>query len=1741
MRDEKHFQLVAPKAVSSYCFGCSVLLASKPVFFCPRLALTIVIAILLTSASPTYSAQWDGDDTDGGLFSYWDNWYGNNLDNQTFNSSTDLEFTENNANHTTLTQDIGYKSVRSIVYASTFSGNTTLGGSDGFNLHWKIENSSSGNQTINVPLVVQGASFELHPINGNLTIGGSIHNPNSRDLLVYGKNGKTLTLNTEFSGSGAKFRLMENSTVLLNTTQSYTGETQLNAGTLRLGASNRISNSSALSIASGATFDLAGYAEEVGTFISSAGGITLGSGHLIVNQSNAGTYSGIMSGTGSFAKKGASMLVFTGANSYSGQTYIDSGELRYNASQNAGNTGTINVGATSGNDNSAVSIGAVNVTLSNPINIRSGSSGAKSIVGQYTSGTGTLSGSITLNADVTLSVVNPSGNLALTGVISGTGTVTKNDPGNLILSGNNAYNGITRINAGLLSIQHNNALGASVITNSAVLRYTANNLTVTNKLVLNTGTLAVLSGTGTGSKWDGEINLVDATANTISAPSTGRLAINGLISGAGSLTKIGADWLILTNANTYSGGTVVSEGELRLQNNRAAGTGTITVAGGALVLNASNLSITNTIRINNGTVTGISGGGTLGGSLTLQNNAYFTGANTITLTGSVHGANGSLTKSGTAMLTLAGATENVSATATVTDGTLVLAKTSSSTVRAIGATDAVGLTINGGTVQLAGTGGDQIYDTTIVNLTGGTFNLNGNSETISGLIGASGAITSASAATLSLANAAANNSYSGIIGGSVSLAKTGTGTQVLLGANTYTGITTINAGTLSVSTLADGGANSGIGASSSSSGNLILGGGVLRYTGSDTTINRGATVTANSGVDVSNSLTLTGAVLGNNSYTLTKLGVGTLTLAGGSDNLNLWVGSAAGTLVLGKTSAGARVAGVRDITTGATVLLSGTTSDQISDSAGFGVSMSGGTFDLNGKTEDIDVLTGTGTVTSGSAAELRVGVGNTSANFAGNISGSVTLTKAGNGTFTLAGANTHVGNTTVSNGILAVSGNLSASSIFVTSAGTLLMQAGSISGGAVVNNNTLIGVGTISPTVSNNGAIIAAHTFGGLSVLSVSLPDLSSGNLSASNNVVLNAVISSGNSFGNNGHIAMIGGSFTINGTGSGIITNSARVSGVGTVVPSFINDGTIAATGAAGTLDVRLLGGTNGAAGRLLAGVNSTLNIGNATVVNQGTIAASNGSGGIVRTSGSIVNEGLITGAGNLTIASATHNLGFITATGGDLTFNAALTNAGTVNIENTGRLQLNDNGVNSGSITLAGGNFSSSTSFTNTTGRIGGHGTITTATGLINLGTLAVSSIPQTLYIGTGNGLAILNSGTIAMFGGILTGSGIITNSVGTVQGYGTLTHSIINGPGGTIRAQDGALRVQSPTGDGTIPFTQTGTLVVENASRMIFGATTNALLANNGTILLRGGAFLSATLTNLAETTGYGTIAANVINSGTLLASSTISDLHLTGGTVVNQVGGVMGASNGRLIVDNVFTNSGTMTFLHSRGTFNDDVVNNGAWIMDPSTNTYNGDFSVTSSGYLTMTSGDVNIFKANFYNESTQSNSWNTLKGKFVFDGGTLTMEVAGLDVGGDGLLPVGPLSPTNEFTNSQGVMPPIWRFTNNFALGTLELTEGTALNLIDAFPGGAKAGLYVQYLDLKPRSLLIINNNVELYYMHTNTIGGISYGDTYTGGNVWIKEGGSFHYLNVVPEPSIAILLTIGGGILYWHRRRKHRA
>ena len=175
---------------------------------------------------------------------------------------------------------------------------------------------------------------------------------------------------------------------------------------------------------------------------------------------------------------------------------------------------------------------------------------------------------------------------------------------------------------------------------------------------------------------------------------------------------------------------------------------------------------------------------------------------------SPNNGNFTVTKSGSGVWTTSGNGDNGSTGITVNNGTVNLNKASSNGTHSVGGP---GLTVNnGGVARITGTGGDQIYNGATVTLaTGGTFDLNGNTETIGNLSGTGGVVdNTAAGSSAALTLSAGNSAYSGTIqnsgaGAQLGLVMSGTGTFTLAGVNSYTGGTTVSSGTLALTTAAN--------------------------------------------------------------------------------------------------------------------------------------------------------------------------------------------------------------------------------------------------------------------------------------------------------------------------------------------------------------------------------------------------------------------------------------------------------------------------------------------------------------------------------------------------------------------------------------------------------------------------------------------------------------------------------------------------------------------------------------------------------------------------------------------------------------------------------------------------------------------------------------------------------------------------------------------------------------------------
>jgi len=166
----------------------------------------------------------------------------------------------------------------------------------------------------------------------------------------------------------------------------------------------------------------------------------------------------------------------------------------------------------------------------------------------------------------------------ISGVVSGVGSFSKLGDGVLTLSGDNTYSGGTNLNAGVLDLKHDNALGNGIVVfNGGALRFSAAApMTLANDMFF--------SASGTA---------MDTTQNT---------TLTGVMAGTATLYKRGSGTLALSGANTFTGGVIVQGGQLHLLNDNALGTGTLYNSNLASTIGfADGVNIANNIVANAGT------------------------------------------------------------------------------------------------------------------------------------------------------------------------------------------------------------------------------------------------------------------------------------------------------------------------------------------------------------------------------------------------------------------------------------------------------------------------------------------------------------------------------------------------------------------------------------------------------------------------------------------------------------------------------------------------------------------------------------------------------------------------------------------------------------------------------------------------------------------------------------------------------------------------------------------------------------------------------------------------------------------------------------------------------------------------------------------------------------------------------------------------------------------------------------
>ena len=728
---------------------------------------------------------------------------------------------------------------------NTFSGGLTI--SNGSTLRA----ASVGAGTISLSGTLASDNSTARTFTNTVTLGGNV-------ILGEASTGTgDVTLSGGFGlGSTARLVTVNNAQSTISGAVSGSGNfTKTGTGSLTLAGNNTFSG--VLTVAEGKlTINTINDASANGTLGNSANAVVLGSsgqtgflhytggkigstkrftaaagGTAGIEVSNASTtlsLAGVIDGSGNVQKGGAGTLLLEAPNTFTGTLSVHDGTLEIETINNNSQNGTL------GNSTHAVGLGKTNTSNTATL-LYIGTTNASTTKGFALESDSSGAGVISVSNAVALTV---------SGAITGGGRFQKAGAGTLILSANNSYTGATTVSAGRLVVNGTNTSSAVTVNSGASLggpgkvgALTVSGLVAPGNSI---GTLSaghtVFNGGGSfelemhdwsgvaGTGWDllaitGDLTL----SNTAGSPFT----IN-LVSLSNSTTPgLSTNWNPNVNFTnrfiTYSGSLLGNAFATNLFtvhtgsfSNTINGAFSITnVSGGLALLYTTSFVPSSTYNWSAGSgLWGTAGNWTNGAAPTNGASIIFSGAggastNSSTVS-SIQGivftnSAGAYTVSGSALAVGSGGISNASSAAQIISNNLSLSGNAA-------------ITAQGGNVTLAG------------NLTNG-----GHTVTVGG---------------------AANATIGGVISGAGALTKTGAGSLTLANANTYTGATTISAGTVTAAN------NTALGATNGS-----------------TTVESGATLEVSGGITSAENITITGSGVGNGGA-IRSLGDGENTLSG---------------------------------------------------------------------------------------------------------------------------------------------------------------------------------------------------------------------------------------------------------------------------------------------------------------------------------------------------------------------------------------------------------------------------------------------------------------------------------------------------------------------------------------------------------------------------------------------------------------------------------------------------------------------------------------------------------------------------------------------------------------------------------------------------------------------------------------------------------------------------------------------
>ncbi|MFV3369584.1 autotransporter domain-containing protein [Pseudomonas sp. NY15435] len=1126
-----------------------------------------------------------------------------------------------------------------------------------------------------------------------------------------------------------------------------------------------------------------------------ASDITLGTNGLTVTTgTNALSLDGMLTGSGALTKTGTGNLTLGGANNFTGGTTLAGGTITLGNIAGLGPQGLNVTGAstlaTTGamTVNNAINLNGANLTVDNV--------GAVTLSGLI-NGTGSLTKS-TSGGDLTL--INA--NSFASGLFS--------NGGNLILNGANSIAGGLFVNAGNVTVNAVNDVSGGAFINGGKL--TLGNLGDIGAATITAG----VGGTGALDTSSARTltNLVQLNGN-LTLTGTSNLTLSGKVSGTGGLNKAGANTLTLSGANDFTGNSTLGGGYLVLQNNTALGSGQLSLTANS-GMDVSGLNIGNAINLSTR-------------NLTLNNDTA------TTLSGALSGT-GTLTKTGAGDLTLSGNSAGLANTFQLTSGKLILDSNTalgSSFLRASANTS---------------------LDTTAARTIGNSVQVTGN-LTIDG---------------------SHDLTMNGSILGSGGLTKNGSATLALNGSNNFSGGVQLNAGTLRV----DG--SLGNGGVAVQSGATLAGGGNV---GGAVTIGNGGHLSLASG----GVLGLGSLVLNSGSYVDAALGApvpgatglanvaGNLTLDG-QLNISDAGGFGAGVYRLFDYGGALTDNGLTFGTLGSGVPLS-ELALQTSVHGQVNLVVGG---DSNVRFWDGSQLTGNGIIEGGTGTWNSANANWTTANadLNGAWNNTFAVFQGASGVVTVDGTQSVTGLQFVSDGYTLAGGNSGMLQLVNGTNGTAAVR---VDNGKVASLDvSLIGAGTLAKLdagtllLNGNNSYTGGTALNGGTLVLGNAGALGSGGLTAANGTTLDnsAALALNNAVTLNGELTLAGShDLTLNGNvgGNGSLakngSSALALNGANTYSGGTLLNGGTLVLGNAGALGSGSLTAANGTT----LDSSTALTLNNAvTLAGELTLAGSN----------DLSLAGVISGAGSLT-KQGTSNL----TLSGDNTFSGAL------NILDGSLTLSGDNALGNASLNVSDAAAVGVSGIT-VLGALSGEGDLSLAAGSeLQVGSNNADSVYGGNLNGagslskTGSGKLVLN-GQSSITGGTRVNAGSLI--IGGASGSTASLASDVQVANGAMLGGHGTLigRLDVASGATLNPGNSIGMLHVDGDVNLAAGSTlqieanpdgSSDKLISTGTVTVAGANLqVLAGAGDWAPSTTYGIIQAAALNGTFATVSSNLAFL-------------------------------------------------------------------------------------------------------------------------------------------------------------------------------------------------------------------------------------------------------------------------